>query len=152
MVNRLCIYVVYDKDGIVDDYIPYFLNALAPFVNQFVIVCNGKLNDEGREKLSRFTRDLFVRPNEGYDSGAVKDVLFNLYGWEKVLQFEELLICNDTFYGPLYPLSECFNKMDKSDVDFWGWAGSDADTVYHIYHPVHLQSYFLNIRKTLLSS
>jgi len=155
-VNRLAIYVIYDKDGIIDDYIPFFLSALQPFVSHFVIVCNGKLNDEGRRKLSVFTEDVFVRPNEGYDGGAIKDVLFNLYGWEKVLSFDELLICNDTFFGPLYPLDECFKEMDSRDVDFWGMTLHKEYEVKSGYYnktvPEHLQSYFLNVKKIILHS
>jgi len=158
-VKRLAIYTVYDKDGIIDDYIPYFLDALSPFVTHIVIVCNGVLTDEGRRKLSRFTNDIFVRSNEGFDAGAIKDTLLKLYGWNKVYEYDELLICNDTFYGPLFPLSECFEKMDKLDVDFWGmteqgkldWLKEYNDTGESLL-PCHLQSYFLNIKSHLLKS
>lgn len=152
MRSRLCIYVVYDKDGVIDDYIPYFLNALKPFVTHMAIVCNGKLNGEGRKKLSQFTSDLFVRENTGYDAGAVKDVLRNLYGWDKVLEYDELLIANDTFYAPLYPLDECFGKMDGADVDFWGWLVHAEHISDNVYVPEHVQSYFLNVKRRLLHS
>ena len=155
-MNRLCIYTVYDKDGIIDDYIIYFLSKLKPFVKHVVVVCNGKLNDDGRKKLSLFTEDIFVRPNAGYDAGAIKDVFFNLFGWDKIYAYDELLICNDTFFGPLYPFEDCFNKMDSLKVDFWGM------TLYRdrkIEHPFgdrteleHLQSFFLNVKKRLLHS
>ena len=151
-MNRLCIYVVYDKDGIIDDYIPYFLNALKPFVRHMIIVCNGNLNDEGRAKLSQFTEDVFVRPNEGYDAGAVRDTLLNLYGWEKILQFDELLIANDTFYAPLYPLDECFGKMDAMNVDFWGWLLHREQLYNELHLSEYVQSYFYNIKSRMLHS
>ena len=33
-MKRLGIYFFYDKDGVVDDYIPFFLRQLKPFVRR----------------------------------------------------------------------------------------------------------------------
>jgi len=168
-MNRLAIYVIYDKDGIVDDYIPHFLNALSKFVSHFVIVCNGLLNEEGRRKLEKFTDDIYLRPNEGYDGGAIQDVFLNLYGWGNVYKFDELIISNDTFYGPIFEMSEMFDKMDSQNVDFWGVTEQTEhlsmkaiDTSVHgvdltEYNekgllPKHVQSYFICINERLLKS
>jgi len=155
-INRLAIYVVYDKDGIIDDYIPYFLNDLCQNISHLIVVCNGKLTDEGRNKLLRFTDDIYVRPNVGYDCGAVQDVLINLYGWEKVYKYNELLICNDSVYGPLYPFTQVFDEMDKRAVDFWGLTEQPEITELSHFHiptsPRHLQSYFVNIKNNMLKS
>ncbi len=157
-IKSLAIYVVYDKDGIIDDYIPYYLQELCQNVSHIVIVCNGKLTDEGRNKLKAFTQDIFVRSNTGFDCGAVKDVLFNLYGWDKVYEYDELLIVNDTVYGPLYPFKRVFFEMDQRDVDFWGLTlqGVTYDLAYtdkakHLV-PEYVQSYFINVKKRLLHS
>lgn len=161
MVKRLGLFVIYDRDGIVDDYISYFLESLSPHLAHLVIVCNGKLTDASRQKLLPFTTDIFVRPNDGYDAGAIKDVLESLYGWSKVLEYDELLICNDTCYGPLFPLSSCFEEMDKREIDFWGMTEqgelrhSKFWTRYEVSQtpsPSHLQSYFINVKKRLLHS
>lgn len=159
MVKRLGIYVIYDRDGIIDDYIPYFLSAVSPHLAHLVIVCNGKLTDAGRQKLLPFTTDIFVRSNEGYDAGAVKEVLDHLYGWDEVLKYDELLIANDTFYGPLFPLSPCFEEMSKRKVDFWGmtkqgelqYPGRGPNAAPTRLAP-HIQSYFMNVKKRLLHS
>ncbi|WP_217596223.1 rhamnan synthesis F family protein [Cohnella sp. GbtcB17] len=161
MIERLGIFVVYDRDGIIDDYIPYFLNALSSNLSHLIIVCNGKLMDEGRQKLVPFTTDIFVRPNEGYDAGAIKDVLEQWFGWDKVLKYDELLICNDTCYGPMFPLAPCFEEMEKRDVDFWGM--TEQGELQHLNFwsryqvnqaplPRHIQSYFMNVKKRLLHS
>lgn len=157
-VKRLAIYVIYDKDGIVDDYVLYYLRKLSQNVSHLVIVCNGKLADESRAKLEVFTQDLFVRQNTGFDCGAVKDVLFNLYGWDKVYKYDELLIANDTVYGPFYPFKRIFSEMDRREVDFWGltiqapifdraYAKKTGQPV-----PVYVQSYFINVKKRMLHS
>lgn len=114
MLKRLAVYVVYDKDGIVDDYIPYFLNELSFHIQHFIIVCNGMLSEAGKAKLLPFTNDIFVRPNIGFDVGAVQDVLLNLYGWEKIYQYDELLICNDTVLDRSVPFPRCLRKWTSA--------------------------------------
>ena len=42
-MKRLGIYVFCDKDGIVDDYISYFLNDFIQHFQEFLIGCNGIL-------------------------------------------------------------------------------------------------------------
>lgn len=151
-MKRLGIYVIYDREGIIDDYIPYYLNALSPHLAHLVIVCNGKLSDAGRQRLLPFTKDIFVRSNDGYDAGAVKETLEHLYGWDEVLKYDELLISNDTFYGPLFPLAPCFGEMDKREVDFWGMTKQGEFESSSQRLPSHIQSYFLNVKKRLLHS
>ncbi len=159
MLKRLAIYVVYDKDGIVDDYIPYFLKELSSHIQHLIIVCNGILSEAGKAKLLPFTNDIFVRPNIGFDAGAVQDVLLNLYGWDKIYQYDELLICNDTIFGPLVSFSEVFEIMDQREVDYWGLIEQSPldlrsyDREYpNEKSPYHIQSYFFNVKTTLLHS
>ena len=118
-IKRLAIFVVYDKDGVIDDYILFYLKELCQNVTHLIVVCNGKLTDEGREKLERFTDSVYVRPNIGFDCGAIKAVLFDFFGWNRVYEYDELLIANDNVYGPLYSFKKVFAEMDEIDVDFW---------------------------------
>ena len=52
--KRLGIYFFYDKQGIVDRFVPYFLDDLCKNLTKLIIICNGKLNDEGKEILSKY--------------------------------------------------------------------------------------------------
>ena len=159
MLKRLAIYVVHDKDGIVDDYIPYFLKELSSHIRHLIIVCNGMLSEAGKAKLLPFTDDIFVRPTTGFEAGAIQDALLNLYGWEKVYRYDELLICNDTILGPLGSLSEVFEEMDQREVDYWGLI-EQSPLGLHSHDPeghegsspYHIQSYFYNVKSTLLHS
>lgn len=139
MLKRLAIYVVHDQDGIVDDYIPYFLKELSSHIEHLIIVCNGILSEAGRAKLLLFTNDIFVRPNIGSEAGAVQDALLNLYGWEKIYQYDELLICNDTVFGPLVSFSGIFEEMDRREVDYWGLIAQSEQSPY-----------FYNVKTNLL--
>lgn len=155
-MQRLGIYVVYDPEGIVDNYITYFLDDLIKHFAEFIIVCNGMLSEKGRKKLEKYTSYIIVRENQGYDTWAYKAAL-DFWGWERLRQYDEVVLLNDTIMGPVYPFEEMFFKMDKKNLDFWGITRhyEMKANFYHCvygYTPEHIQSYFMAIRKSLLIS
>ena len=74
-MKRIAIYFFYDKNGVVDKYVNYFLEDLKKNIEELVIVCNGKLNSEGRKEFLKFTDKLIVRENKGFDVWAYKEGL-----------------------------------------------------------------------------
>lgn len=118
-MKRACIFVFFDTDGIVDDYNFYNLEQLKTVCDYLLIVVNGKLSPEGRERLADYADDMFVRHNEGYDSWAWKEGI-EYIGWDDLLEFDELVLINDTMFGPLRPLKEVFDEMENEKCDFWG--------------------------------
>jgi len=150
MIKRLAIYVICDTSGIVDSYIPNMLHALAPHTSDIIVACKRNLPEQEQSKISKSINGQFAYFDENINYvGVVKATMLCVLGWEKIYEYDELLICNDSFYGPLFPLSECFDKMDKADVDFWGITecGETRSGV-----PRHLQDYFINIKPRLLKS
>lgn len=156
-VKRLVIFFFYDKDGIVDNYIPYMLEDLKKNTNEIFIVCNGKINSEGRKKLTEITDKILIRKNVGFDVWAYKEALEE-YGWEELGDYDEIILMNFTMYGPLYPFVEMFNEMDKRDVDFWGitkhhgFSFDPFGTIPCGYIPEHIQSSFIVIRNSMIKS
>ena len=112
-MKRIGIFIFYDRGGKVDTYVGYFLAALNKHLEKLVIVCNGKLSSQGMEQLKKYTTDIFVRDNTGYDAMAFKLAMTTYVGWSVLDEYDELLLINDTFYGPLYPLEEVFTEMEK---------------------------------------
>ncbi len=155
-VKRAAIYVFYDQEQIVDDYVPVFLQELKRFVAHLLVVVNGEVNDAGREKLERVADEVMIRPNKGYDITGYKKGIEHI-GWEKLREFDELLLVNSTLYGPIYPFDEMFASMEDRDLDFWGITKHhkvDWDcfgTCKYGYVPEHIQSSFLAIRQPMLS-
>ncbi|MCL2424842.1 MAG: rhamnan synthesis F family protein [Oscillospiraceae bacterium] len=154
--NRAAIYVFYDKGGIVDSYIIFMLQALKVVCNKLVVVCNGQVNDEGRELLESVASDVVVRENEGFDAWAYKTGM-EYIGWNNLEQYDELVLMNDTVFGPIYPFQIMFDEMGKKNLDFWGitkhgecanYNGLTRDGMF----PEHIQTYFLTISNTLLTN
>lgn len=150
-MSRLGIYVVYDKQGIIDRYAVYIAEELRNVSERLVIVCVGEYEQCQLDKLNHITNDIFLRDNKGYDSGAFKDALCSYIGWDEVLKYDEVVICNDTFYGPFWGFEPIFKKMADTTADFWGLTLHKAidDGMHHF--PTHVQSYFLVFRKRLMN-
>lgn len=156
-VQRLGIFFFYDRDGIVDDYIPTLVEGLNQHFSDLTIVVNGKITDEGRKKLEPFTSKFIIRPNKGYDAWAYKAAMES-YGWDELQKFDEIVLFNSTIMGPVYPFAEMFTTMGQRDLDFWGI------TKFHKvpkdpfkrspypYLPEHIQSHFHAYRRSLVSS
>lgn len=156
--KRLVIYFFYDKDGIADRYVDYFLNGLSLVADKFIIVANGKITLATRNIFSKYTDDIIVRENKGFDVWAYKEVLEN-EGWDKLKSYYEVCLVNSTIMGPVYPFSYMFNEMDKrKDLDFWGvtkFLKLDKDFTGknpYGYLPEHIQSHFVVYRNSFLNS
>ena len=110
-MKRLGIFYCFDEDGIIDEYIIYLLNDIFQNLDELCIVYNGDLTDESIEKLKIFTNDI-IQSNKRYDAEAYRDVMINHYGWECLSEFEEIILFNDSFFGPFYPFKRIFDKCD----------------------------------------
>ena len=64
--KRLAIYFFYDKMGVVDRFVPYFLEDLKRNVSEIFVICNGELQEEGRKTLEQYGQ-VMVRENKGFD-------------------------------------------------------------------------------------
>src|SRR5699024_11394613 len=53
------------KNGDVDEFITYYLADLAKNLSGLIVVCNGKLSDQGRKAFEQFTDQILVRENKG---------------------------------------------------------------------------------------
>lgn len=157
-MKRIAVYFFYDKDGVVDSYVEYLLNDFKKNVDKIIIVCNGKLNIQGKTSLEKFG-DVIVRENKGFDVWAYKTGL-EYIGWDNLTNYDELILLNNTIYGPIYPFKDTFRKMEKRpELDFWGLTiffeykeGDPFGTISCGYIPDHIQSHFIAIRKAMFTS
>lgn len=123
--NRLGIYVFYDKDGVVDDYVVYFLNDLKTVVRDLVVIVNGELTEESGNKLKPITSEVIIRENVGYEMKAYEYVFLDYLTVERQKGYSEIVMCNNSFYGPFIPLQKIFSEMKKVEADYWGMGMTD---------------------------
>lgn len=147
-MKRLGIFVLYDSQNIIDRYVLYWMEELQKVLDRMIIVYNGALYEAERNKLLKYSPEVLERENLGYDAGAYKDVVCNYLKWEEIGKYDEMVLCNDTCYGPFIPLKQVFAKMEEFQLDFWGITKHYEDGRV----PEHIQSYFLVVRERLLHS
>lgn len=142
-MNRVALYVFYDKDGKVDNYILYCLKEIKYVTDNIIFIVNGYIEQNSRFAVEQYADSIFIRENEGYDAGAYKDIISSI-GERQLKKFDQVIFCNDTFYGPFSSLKEIFIEMGKRNVDFWGL------NFIHNNISDHIQSYFLVFNKNII--
>lgn len=155
--NRLGIFFFYDKDGVVDRYVTFFIENLMQSIKELVVVCNGKLTVSGRKIFQQYTDNIIVRENVGLDVWAYKTAL-EFVGWDNLRAYHEVILANSTMMGPVYSFREMFHVMAEKDLDFWGitkFHKVDWDPFgcsFYGYLPEHIQSHFIVYRNSFLKS
>ena len=151
-MKRLCVFAHWDKDNIIDDYVIYYLKELKKICDYIIFVSDTDCSPEKIEGIA----DYFIIGKHGeYDFGSYKRGV--LFARKENLQFEELLLCNDSFYGPFYPLENVFKKMDKKHCDFWGLTQNSygikkvGNEYVEAFVP-HIQSCFMLLKQKVFNS
>lgn len=144
--DRLLIYLHYDRKGIVDEHVFYQLAKLGEICSDLLFVSNSPLTEGDRETLANMVSIIRERENLGADFGAWQEVLLDL-GADALANYAEVILMNDSTYGPLFPLREMFQAMAQTRCDYWGITRGNN----HLW-PEHLQSYFLVFRANVIQS
>lgn len=152
--KKALVYVIFESEARLQEYKLRFLQALAPLVDDVIVVVNGQLHDNDINSLENYGRVL-TRDNKGYDTAAFREGIF-AFGKDKLKDYNQLLLVNDTNIGPMRDLSQVFQEMADKQLDFWGISfGEEQEDVTkenpYGYIPKHLQSYFLVIEKLMLN-
>ena len=148
-MKRLSIYFFWDKDGVVSDYVLYQLREMRKFVSESCLVVNGSLNEVGMAVVKEVVDTILVRDNVGMDAAAYQHAIRH-YGYERLCEYDELILWNYTCYGPFGSFGDIFDKMDHVDCGFWGLGRWPTYAPHREYH--HIPSYFCGYRKSLLKS
>lgn len=130
----------YDIDGRLDNHVLYLLNALRNQAQTCILVSTSGVDIDGQNALLESNIKLIQRKNIGYDFYSYKTAILDL----DLTYYDELILCNDSIYGPFYDLDLLFDRPPKN-CDFWGITEN-----YEFAH--HLQSYFLVFNKAVLHS
>lgn len=152
--RRIIVYLLYDARGLVDDYVPYKLERLRPFADRILVVVNGALTDAGRATLEGVADDVLQRENVGYDVGGYSAALDHL--GDELAEYDELILMNYTWFGPVRPLEPLFERMDREPLGFWGLTDHGPITPHPLARtgtmPAHIQSHWIAVRRSLFLS
>ncbi len=141
-LKRAAIFAHFDRDNIVDDYVIYYLQELKKVCNTIIFVSASDLSEIDLSKIKTFCNKTIIRDNIGYDFLSWK---IGIQSISNIEHYDEILICNDSVYGPFFPLDNIFTMMNNKPNDFWGMTDN---------HDIkcHIQSYFVVFKKNILGS
>ena len=128
------VYVHFNNAGVVHDYVLNQLQELVHCGFRITFVTSSPLlSPETVEDIQPLCGKIIWRHNVGYDFGGYCDGIKALGRLDGTRQ---LVLMNDSVYGPLWPLQQLLGSFDEQRCDFWGV----TDSWQHAYH---LQSYFI---------
>src|SRR5947209_1819692 len=137
------VYVHYDRYGVVHDFVLTQLRALVEAGFRVTFVTNSpKFEDRAFDLVAPMCRQVLWRWNAGYDFGGYKDGLKAVGALDGV---QQLIIMNDSVYGPFWSLRELLARISPEIFDVWGI----TDSWEHAYH---VQSYFMLFFRPALQS
>ena len=154
-MNRGLVYFHFDPHHQVRDYVVAALSSLRPHADHILLVSNSPIGDADCARLETCCDEILQRPNEGLDVGAYRAGLEHL-GWERLADFDELILTNHTYYAPLRPWEEVLARAANwGDISFWGMTEHAAMRPHPFLAqrelPRHLQSHWIAVRRRLLT-
>lgn len=152
--RRTAVFASFSGDGRIQETVLYYLRGLREVVDSIVLVANNPIFPDEIGKLDGLVRLAVFRHHGCYDFGSYK------MGWNEAKALgllepdvcDELVVCNDSCYGPVFPFSGAFAEMDRRNrkakpdgrFDFWGM------TAMRIYGRDAIQSFFYVFGKSVL--
>lgn len=143
-MKRLCLFAAYDASAKIQNYVKFYIEKMSELADVYYLA-DCEMKDEELNKIRPHVKQAWAYRHGKYDFGSWQELIFEL-GWDFIFEYDEVIFCNDSCFGPLYPLKKVFSQMESKDVDFWGITQNTYQDI------VHLQSYFLVFSKKVVES
>ena len=144
-MKRICLFAGYDSKNIIHDYVVYYLKELST-VSDIYYMADNEISETEKSKIMPYVKGAYGFNHKKYDFGSWYE-LIKIIGWEKISEYDELILANDSVFGPLYPMKDFFTKIEK-DVE-WDICGITRSFEKQVWH---LNSYFLVFRYKAFTS
>jgi hypothetical protein len=133
--RKIVLFLHFDRGGRVREALFDYVRQLAASGRSVVFITNsGRLDPQAEARLAPICAAILIRRNIGYDFGGWRDAIehFDL----PRAGTEEIIIANDSVFGPVRPLETMLLRLDYARADVWGLTESWQ-------RRYHLQSYFV---------
>jgi O-antigen biosynthesis protein len=139
------VYVHWDASGDVREDVLEQLRQYQRHVDlAFVSACPGLLHHENSmQRLRKICDVVLIRENEGYDFGSWKAGISHC--WAEIVKAPQLILTNDSCYGPIISTEDLFRRLENSTADVVGL--TEVTTIRS-----HLQSYFVAYHSRVVSA
>lgn len=148
IVRRIAVFAHYDRDGIIADHVLYYLRGLRQVAERILFCSDSDLPPDELSRLDGLAEPVWTGRHGGYDFGSWQRGL-SVLAKEGTGSVDELILANDSCYGPIFPFAPMFDAMADDACDFWGQTATDAA---RRGWPKHVNSYFIVFRKPVLDN
>jgi lipopolysaccharide biosynthesis protein len=140
--SKWCVYSHFDKNDNVELYVIDALKRIKDTGFRILFISTSQsINEVDLIELKKLVSVVAIRENIGYDFGSYKLGIQFLF--ENQITPKQLLITNDSVFGPIFDLNSIIKKSRNSDL--FGLTDS-VDFAYH------LQSYFIIYNSNVVKS
>lgn len=143
--KRICLFAGYSSDEIIEDYVVYLIEKLS-LVSDVYYLADNNLKESEKEKITPYAKGVYGYVHGKYDFGSWQELIYKL-GWEKLAEYDELILTNDSIIGPLYNIQILIDKTVLDEE----WQVCGINSAYN-YNCWHLSSYFLMMKKEVFMS
>lgn len=118
-MKRLGIFIITELNGIVDDYIMFFLSELKKVLDDLIIACISS-SDFKESILREYTKSICYLSDSTTYGQAYREILLKCIKNGVLLNYDEVVLTSDILFGPFFPLKEMFISMSKRECSYWG--------------------------------
>lgn len=139
-IKRICLFAGYSRNGLIEDYVIYYLQELSKISDVYYLSDNTIIQDEFK-KIKPYVKGAYGYYHGKYDFGSWQE-LIKIISWEKLSEYDELILTNDSVFGPLHNFKNFIENIEKDKE--WDLCGINTAFDFHTWH---ISSYFLILRK-----
>jgi hypothetical protein len=144
LTKRIAVFASYNQNGKVLNYVLYYLKELKKVVDGIIFIADNPTSKEEAEKLDDKVCYYSFERHEEYDFGSYKRGFEYAKGNGLLQEAKELIFCNDSCIGPVFPFEKTFKSFNDRKIDFWGMTiNKDFDR--------HIQSYFMVFKRNVFN-
>lgn len=143
--KRLFLLAGYDKDGIIDNALIYYIHVLSQYGD--VIFCmDNKFDKRQIKKLRMRPLHVFITRHKEYDFGSYKRGYLYARDNNLLQQYDFIYLVNDSVFGPMFNIKKLITKMETIP--------SDAVGIIESKHKTHsfIESWFVCLNKKIFMS
>jgi len=135
MRRNVCLFAHFDRDHKVADHVIRYVQAISDLGFEIVFISASAPSEQELGPLRDVCSDIILRENSGHDFGSWNEG----YCRHRAQLTGELLLVNDSVYGPVGNLGEGLERLRGLDADMSGFVESRAILP-------HLQSWLLLVQ------
>lgn len=141
----LFLFAGYDKEGIVDDALIYYVSNLAK-IGDVVVCMDCDCEKSEIDKLKPFAIHTIAQRHGEYDFGSYKRAYQYAKDKDILKNYDYVYLVNDSVFGPMFDMTKIFTKMEQTNKDAVGLVVSKHKT--HTF----MESWFVQLNKKIFTS